>query len=185
MLYISKNTLQCIKDTMLNINIEVCGHLLRNEQKEDNELTLQIQNYGPEIEQNQRGSCTNSFYTPFIWHSHPNSVLFYPSVEDILKIIKDRKKDVYIKKSVIFTEYGIWLLSTKKYISDEEVFKYLSIKINKVNDWLYYKTNKGRELHMESVYKYMKDIDFILKKFEYICKFTLWDEIKKNYILSS
>ena len=47
-----------------------------------------------------------------MWHTHPSISKYYLSLEDILSILKHSTN----KKSIIFTEYGIWELEYREYI---------------------------------------------------------------------
>ena len=62
-----------------------------------------------ELRMGGRKSCkfNNINNEPYIWHTHVVGSRFYPSFEDIRKVIIHSK----IKKSLIFTPFGYWELS--------------------------------------------------------------------------
>ena len=52
-----------------------------------------------------------------IWHNHPYESKFYPSVEDILKVIKIKNK---FQQSLIITKFGYWDMRTINHIDTEK-----------------------------------------------------------------
>ena len=89
-----------------------------------------------------RGSCvhTEKDLYSIIWHTHPNSSKFYPSVEDILTTKKLRRGNVNIKLSVIYTSIGVWLIEALDNDISEQQRKIMSDK----NDQLYWNCFKGK-----------------------------------------
>lgn len=100
-----------------------------------------------------RPKCFYKNYGKFIWHTHPNTSKFYPSVEDILKLLKHDQ----IYYSYIFTRYGYWIMYFKgsyNDINNPNLVKY----INNVNTKMYFKTMKGREYNEESIKYYINKL---------------------------
>ncbi len=54
-----------------------------------------------------RGTCNYKEYANKIWHTHPISSKFYPSPEDIIKVLKHS----CIIDSYIFTPFGYWVIT--------------------------------------------------------------------------
>ena len=62
-----------------------------------------------------------------MWHTHPNSVKrFYPSVEDIVKILKHSS----IYESFIFCKYGVWKMVFLYKYNMTEIGDITSIKLS-------------------------------------------------------
>jgi hypothetical protein len=76
-----------------------------------------------------------------VWHTHPNSAKFYPSLEDILMVKKIRKNEK-IKLSVIYTSIGIWLLESLG--DDLDTTNIIKNKINQINKDFYFACYNGR-----------------------------------------
>jgi len=106
-----KSNIPLIKE-FLKLNREICGHVYIV----NGELVLYCDSVGTSVggDIKTRGSCQHSIYSSIIWHTHPNISLPYPSVEDILKVIKPRTKPELITTSFIFTSIGIWSIQGKK-----------------------------------------------------------------------
>lgn len=124
-------TIDEIRHNIANDTKEMCGSI--------NEGKYVFKKFGPEITQQIRGSCQLDHHYPKIWHTHPHNSKFYPSLEDIIKVIKNL---TYM--SVIFTNFGYWTLYCKdehKYIIDKDS---LIRHITKINDTFYEITNGGK-----------------------------------------
>ena len=81
-------------------NIEVCGvYVLVSD---GSSLTSPIDYHGESI---RRPLCTTPEKTLYaiIWHTHPYSSKFYPSIQDIMTIKKKRKNGERIQISIIYT----------------------------------------------------------------------------------
>jgi proteasome lid subunit RPN8/RPN11 len=156
---------------------EVCGFLKRN--KENKYLKLDEQeNITKDF---SRKSCQTKKYSKMIYHTHPSISKSYPSVEDIIKIIKLKNK--IIKISIIFTVWGIWQLScTNK--SDN-----IPVEIeNKIRDQLaniYHNQNKGRgELRDKKLLqKSINNINKILSEYNFEMRFSEWN-FENDFYLS-
>lgn len=86
--------------------IEICGHC-----ENGNYIYT---HYG------NKNSCQINEYYNHIWHTHPRTEKPYPSVEDIMKIIKFRNQGNKIYISDIFTNIGMWRLTCYKEIDITE-----------------------------------------------------------------
>ena len=78
-----------------------------------------------------------------VWHTHPNSEKFYPSLEDILMVKKIRKNEK-IKLSVIYTSIGVWLLESLGDDLDRTNIDIITKKINQINKDFYFTCYNGR-----------------------------------------
>ena len=136
-----------LNELLLNNNIpEVCGII-----NEPNLLI--IDSIGDwEIEEDSlRGVCKYSRYSKYIWHTHPISTKFYPSPEDIRKVINN---DV-ITDSYIFTPFGYWII---KYNAGQIVVTDIIMgNIDKIaNKCFYFATNTAYNLgHTDEVANHM------------------------------
>lgn len=130
--------LSIIKDSIQTDNFEICGYANNNQ--------LVFMEQGPAAP--VRGMCdTNSFaYHPVKWHTHPHTSKFYPSVEDILTVIKTTNGTT---TSYIFTMRGMWTitLTGQKMPPSHDLEKGGRIyeTIDKFNNRLY-KSSPGNQL---------------------------------------
>jgi len=90
-----------------------------------------------------RANCNyDDYLDPILWHNHPSTSKFYPSVEDILKVIKSRRDpEVNIRVSLIFTNFGYWQLESINRVTNFDEYKH---NIQRILDQLYHNTGKGR-----------------------------------------
>lgn len=104
---ISTKTINIIKDIVFNRDTEVCANL-RHKSNFSNKLSLmnivegKVEEYAPG---KYRGTCNHEMITSVMFHSHPTNSYAYPSVEDILNVVKNHGK---IKRSIIATKWGLW-----------------------------------------------------------------------------
>jgi len=121
-----------------------------------------------------RGSCLHKekeLYS-ILWHTHPNHLKFYPSVEDITTVKKLRRGGVNIKLSVIYSSIGIWLLEALDNDISQEQTKYM----DEINARLYhFQDNHGRNttlnFNLSNVVGYIKNV-YCDEMFEY-CKMNI------------
>ena len=105
-----------------------------------------------------RQSCNFEYYNNIIWHSHPQSSKFYPSIEDILKSIKVKNRNIVY--SYIFTKFGFWTLHTIHHIDfqDDRIQRQITELLNN----LYFETSRGREYNAEAVGKFIDSFNQML-----------------------
>ncbi len=138
---INPATINAIKE-YLQGDVEYCGNFIY-----DNELLLTNVLKGQNI--NNRRACVYTHYSTYLWHTHPNK--YYPSNEDILKILKRSA----ISYSYIFTNYGYWVLykeGTHKDIS----LKKLAEHINNCGRTFYIKTDGGLTYNPREISDYIR-----------------------------
>lgn len=180
---------------LLTLKSEMCGVYVIDKIKLGNkDIDTEIYDYGDVVltndlnvktyvnETTSRGNCTivNKEYYGIIWHTHPNTSKYYPSIEDLLTLVKTRFK-LYncrsIKLSIIYTKYGIWILRTHDFIKD---VTYLIHKITKLiesaNYDFYTNTNNGRKYCNKEIKKYID----ALRKYFNIKFFTYEDCDRKD-----
>jgi hypothetical protein len=111
---------------LLQKNIEYCG----NFNILDNKLVIN------NIIKGTSNSCKQDIYTKYIWHTHHNISKSYPSVQDIIKVMKHN--NIY---SIIFTKWGIWVLNCDTFYNINDI----DIKlIDTLLGHIYFNTEKGR-----------------------------------------
>jgi hypothetical protein len=104
MAFISSLLLEHVKTHYLTLHYEVCGFVLPTS---SGEVSIEIKGQGDPA--SSRPNCILPHYTNYIWHTHIYGSKSYPSAEDILKVMKKRKRDYQqIKAEIIFTPWGIW-----------------------------------------------------------------------------
>ena len=94
---------------------------------------------------------------PIIWHNHPTTSKYYPSIEDMLKPIKI--KNSRIGTSLIFSHIGYWRLTV---INHMDASKELVSRIQKWLDWFYFKTERGRVYNHDAVQEMTYNLNNLL-----------------------
>jgi hypothetical protein len=89
-----------------------------------------------------------------IWHTHPTVSKYYPSVEDICKILKGHPGQE-IEYSILFTVYGVWLFSNP--IKTRDVDDRLKAIIdNECNKQFYRASGSGRTYNTDAIQLYIE-----------------------------
>jgi hypothetical protein len=105
--------------------------------------------------------------TEIIWHTHPPISKYYPSTEDLVRIIKQKH---LAHTSIIFTAYGVWVLKCNPpdKIKDKPIIAQLSSDIQSVGHFFYHRTNKGTEYDLNIktnlIPEYIKRITQIMNR---------------------
>jgi len=97
--------------------------------------------------------CANKKYDKIIWHTHPKLSKYFPSTEDILKILKNSN----INQSFIFTSFGYWALYYYGELPEHKIND-KTINIKRINDLFYFKTQKGREYNKDEIDIYISNL---------------------------
>ena len=125
------------------------------------------------VKQHEKSKCY--WITPYqqvIWHTHPLQSKYYPSYQDILKIIKH----ININQSYILTSQGFWILSYQGYINEWE--QYIE-KLQKYLNAFYGFTNGGRQ-RTEKAEKWLKyKIETLIPG--YRMDFFSYDQLQQLY----
>ena len=121
---------------ILQKDMEYCGYILK---QPNNTFNLHFINTGPNAKI-YRGACDIGRSYPIIWHTHPNVSKYYPSLEDIFKVIKHSIID-----SLIFSQYGYWYLNCNNKTEDRNIPQIQKQEVNTILDDFYRYTNSGRE----------------------------------------
>jgi hypothetical protein len=171
MRYLLPHQLISLKEMVDNFDVEVCGVL---NTVGDVNLEISTQSRGQNLE--NRNMCIHTRYSEIIFHTHNHSAKSYPSMEDVIKVVKHD----LIQSSVIFTSWGIWSLSCVRKIRhpDEELIQLVGRAIDK----FYFATKNGREYNREAVRSL---VDAFVRKFYRIgleMTFEEWD-FTKPYII--
>ncbi len=129
-------TLDNIIASITDTTQEYCGYI-------DEVGNYVLTDIGPEKTETSRGTC-NQVKAPIIWHTHSSASKYYPSIEDINKVLKYSE----INTSYIYTRYGYWRLnySGKRILTDSEK-RQISTDI----DQFYNNTKTGREYNMGAI----------------------------------
>jgi proteasome lid subunit RPN8/RPN11 len=176
---ISSDELEIIyADKLEGLDYEVCGFLKRN--RIDNYLELDEQkNITTDL---SRKNCQLKKIKRMIYHTHPLTSKSYPSVEDVLKIVKLKNK--IIKVSIIFTRWGIWELHCDN--KSDNIPTQIVDKIRKQLTNIYHNQNKGRdELRSKSLLqKSINNINDILSEYDFKMYFSEWD-FENDYVLQA
>lgn len=132
-----------------DINYEVCGYVSNNTHYMEPQEAPQ---------DTTRLNCTSSD-APTIWHTHPAKSKYYPSYEDIRKLLKRNNTT----KSIIYTRFGHWIL---EYLDEKDTASHLidyqyNKPINKALDTFYYESGKGREYNLNAINKLINSISLL------------------------
>jgi hypothetical protein len=130
-------TLPKIRRTIERTNKEYCGYI-------DGVGNYVLTHIGPEKTETSRGTC-NQVKAPIIWHTHSSASKYYPSIEDIDKVLKYPE----INTSFIYTLYGYWKLDYRgdRILTDSEK---IQISIGILGRF-YNNTKTGREYNMGAI----------------------------------
>jgi hypothetical protein len=130
-------TLDNIIESITDTSQEHCGYI-------DRLGNYVLTHIGPEKTETSRGTC-NQVKAPIIWHTHSSVSKYYPSIEDINKVLKYPE----INTSYIYTRYGYWKLDYRgENILTESEKRQISTDIL---DQFYHKTNNGREYNVDEI----------------------------------
>lgn len=182
-LYISKKNLKIIYKEKLPLKHEVCGFIERGDM---NSLLVNEQENTLILTESDRKSCKTEGYSEIYYHTHPNISKFYPSYEDIRKVMKRNE----IMSSIIFTKYGIWEIVRKnrdKYFDNlsEEEKETLEITVKQILDEIYFNNKKGKNLRdLSSMYRDIQILENVINEdysIDINIHFTLWPST--NYVL--
>ena len=135
------------RDDVLNENVEMCGYVKESMVDHPDNKYFKIGNFSfiitrkGSVDDSGRSLCQfhkEDYRKGFIWHSHPYTTKFYPSAEDIIKVLKNIK----VKRSYIITPFGYWIIEFEGMIPihDEDQRKELINFINDINNELYSRT---------------------------------------------
>ena len=110
---------------------------------------------------NGRAMCLYNSYNNIIWHTHPNTSKYYPSLEDILKVLKHE----IIYFSYIFTQYGYWTMyfeGAYKHVADPKFIKF----VEDVNNKFYFESGNGREYNSKAIDYYVNKLSSTIEGFQ-------------------
>jgi hypothetical protein len=144
---------------------EVCGIMERHTQ-DANYYKVLLTNMGSPRTENERASCNYSYYSTIIWHTHPKIGKYYPSMEDIRKVLRNKT----IKASFIFTVYGAWLLQCTR---DNDVPKDVEIEIHRILNSFYFhsQTEKGKTYSYEAINELCDNLNNYLINYDFSIQF--------------
>lgn len=124
-----------IKNNGNNENFELCGRVRQNGQLK---FFSRGKSKGSDGDEG-RLSCIPP-NAPTIWHTHPRISKFYPSVEDMCKVLKTTNQTT---KSLIYTAVGMWTIESGAKVwrsIPSEVYR----RLKGINDDLYRMSGHGR-----------------------------------------
>lgn len=137
----------------LDLDVEICGFIIGKE--------FYIDNVGNSND--SRRSCKHKYYLSQIFHTHPYTSKAYPSTEDIIKVLKNDK--IYL--SYVITSWGIYGIYFSFKEKDKNTLNILSKEITKINDDLYFKTDKGRgKFNEDKILSYIKELESLLRNYQ-------------------
>lgn len=152
-------SLSQIRNVVTSTRSEYCGYM-RGAKYICNDI-------GPPKGTDGRGTC-NQLAAPSIWHTHSTASKYYPSIEDINKILKYEK--IHISK--IFTQYGDW---TMEYQGDSvSILEQKDLLNDTIFTPFYQSTGNGREYNLTAVQTLVNDLNAYLERHFGINGFITW-----------
>lgn len=141
----------------LDQEVEYCGHF----QNKNGTLFVVLDQTNMGDFDNGRAMCLYNSYNNIIWHTHPNTLKYYPSLEDILKVLKHE----IIYYSYIFTQFGYWTMYFKgvyKHVADPKFIEF----VKNVNTKFYVKSGNGRKFNDEAIKYYVNKLSSTINEFQ-------------------
>ena len=191
---------------VLNYEEEICMNMVRIDKGEKGEKGEKYDfNYKSAVlgkgvkddrkESGERKSCSHKKYTKVIYHSHPLRSRSYPSVEDILKVMKIRdttegKEDIEV--SVISTRWGVYILEkTFQSLEMKHFPQFIDKEIrNTINQIGFMENEKGFKKGNFSLNLKDDELDLITKQLSYLesitflkCSFCPWKDFAEMGII--
>jgi len=167
---------------------EICGIVVPSSSDKDI-LELKSLDNGPYIHDGERGSCRSTN----IWinyHTHPLVVWPWPSTEDVFKVLADRGTNPELWGSLIFTEWGIWEISSHRKISRRKLDEKEEWWTTNASDELFYalKLDENPKVPpLSTVHKPLQSyVDLWGEAFGdlgFLITLTSWDDIQGDYYL--
>jgi len=156
-----------------------------------------------------RASCSHyptiyNSYDSIIWHTHPNNSKSYPSVEDIIKMLKPRPNPNPMD-SLIICRWGIWEFNAKNKQSVDmpEMIRLLEHYLNQIgkeafNEWkrITGKTDENEYRNnrvdlttgiLNTINTNISKLNTKLHMFQFNINFTSWETLEESpyYILKN
>jgi hypothetical protein len=159
-------SLEYIYNDLMNNNREICG------KQEDGKFYLLSEGPLPPA----KSSCQLDKNYPIIWHTHPVSSKFYPSIQDILKVIKHSTQISYI-----FTSQIIWIITcSNKWGTTPSFQKNGSVynTLESINNNLYRKSQYNARILPENnniIEEYIYELNGALVEFGWNIRFSNWN----------
>jgi hypothetical protein len=184
------------KNVMYSINnytFELCGYIKNAEDNGKMDLIKVSQGVSKDNTNSFPISCNIYYNYPIIWHTHPSTSKYYPSITDIQKVLK-----YSTKHSFIFTKYGYWLISCpniykgikgvphdiKNRILTIHTSDPLTLSIFKILKNFYKNTNKGREYSIKEIKKLIIQLNTKINNYN-ISDFNIsWIKLSKQNIFN-
>jgi hypothetical protein len=152
------NAIEYIKALLITNNVphEICGSIAIDNSSSKKYTVLTHETSSPD---QTRASCVyDDNNDPVIWHNHPATSKFYPSIEDMLKPFKVKNRR--IGTSLIFSHIGYWRLNV---INHMDASKELVASIQKWLDRFYFRTEHGRVYNSEAVIEMTHNLNNVLE----------------------
>lgn len=175
---ISADLLRYIKFGLLPLDTEVCALFKKNQITQYLDIVDLVHGTIQTIENGRtRGMCVHRHYSKIIFHTHNIGLKAYPSVEDVLSIIKSR--DITINFSLVFSDFGIFVMSCSQKPSTIDGIKPV---VSHYLDQIYYGTGRGLELNTEIIRLNLNKMMDKLRIIGLNISFTPWNEVNGDFV---
>ena len=111
--------------------------------------------------QNSREFCRVKRYANINFHTHPILGKSYPSIEDMISVLKKRSH-VQPKAEIIITKWGVWeLRSDNVMVFDQAHIDYSKTEFEKISKKLYCATERGRSdcINILAINRFINDME--------------------------
>ena len=156
---------------LLSKHVEVCGNFSEINGSGGKKYLQVVTNVLGTNKQNRttvknsktiRHSCQHKVYSKYIWHTHPTVAKSYPSSEDIIKVVKSRTSKEIINVSIIFTEWGIWVIRAVK--KSQQLSQYLKAKLKEPGNIIYNITKSSKNIApLKHIKCYISNVEAIVE----------------------
>lgn len=187
-------TISEMNNFVFSSEVEICINLKWNNQYSNDKKVMVLipesQQKGTRI--NNRGTCNHKYSTPIYFHSHPISSRAYPSMEDILSVIKHSDT---VKCSLIGTRWGIYTIKPTNHTSRfynhllkkneidkiKNIIKHYIDKIGIIEEVEFKKGNYSKEeLTLDEMGIINNSFNKLLEKVNIQIKLYSWKEIQES-----
>ena len=177
-MFFAKEIIQFLLTQVYNNETEICGNLGKN--AETHELKILYKAVGEIDPKKVRNLCNypddKKYMTSYLYHTHPQTAYAYPSFEDILTVVKERRSHVRFS-SFIFTIWGVWILMPN---TDTKLEKEIDQIKKDYERGIYHFHAKQKAEHKSIVYT--SDIDELIASYIAVVEETFKHRVSVRFV---
>ena len=167
-------SIQDIWNSINRDNFEICG--CAELDPTNRKYKLYQNGEGPPKPPAARRYCQLPFNYGIVWHTHPACCKMpsklYPSVEDLLKVIKHGSST-----SLIFCLYGVWIIECEEKITQTELISIIKEGLTPIVEHTIKTTNNGQVINSASLSYFIDTIFQGMQQYipSYSITFNFWE----------